>query len=116
MKTTNVQTREAKLAKLQLELNEWEEGHNINKPHGFLCECNFGGMLLFIDKYGDSVAYYSDWAGDAVSNELGTAEIEYLINPDNDGDNNLEPGFIVVVGDGNEDITYFLSEFMRTGF
>lgn len=110
METTNVQTRESKLAKLQLQLNDWEEGHNINKPNGFLCECNLGGMLLFIGKSGDSVAYYSDWANNAISDDLKTADIDYFINPDNDDDNNLELGFIV----GN--ITYYLSGFMRADF
>jgi hypothetical protein len=77
--------------------------------HGFLCECNFGGLCITLDNTGESAILVRDWAGDDVMIS-DILEIEYFTVPDDDPDlpGDLEPGIKM------NDTIYLLSEFMRS--
>lgn len=74
------------------------------KPDGYLTQCNFGGLFLILGNTGESCLVWSDWAGDAISEELTECEIDYKKNEDSE---DIEAYFTFQGTD------YFLSEFMR---
>ena len=110
---TTKRTREEIISGLQDQLNKLNEESNgqytgtIDRPHGSMCECNFGGMLIILGKSGDSAVIWSDFSGTSINEELTEVEIEYFVDPDDDDEeNNLKAGFI------HNQNTYFLDEFM----
>lgn len=73
------------------------------EPDGYLTQCNFGGLLLILGNTGESCIVWSDWSGDAISEELTECEIDYKINEDT---RDLEAYFTF------QETDYFLSEVM----
>lgn len=74
------------------------------KPDGYLTQCNFGGLLLILGNSGESCLVWSNWSGDAISEELTECEIDYKENKESE---DIE-SFFTFQGDD-----YFLNEFMR---
>lgn len=72
-------------------------------PDGYLIQCNFGGLLLILGNTGESCIVWSDWSGDAISEQLIECEINYKENEDT-GD--FEACFTF------QETDYFLSEIM----
>ena len=74
------------------------------KPDGYLTQCNFGGLLVILSNDGDGCLVWSDWSGDAISEQLTECEIDYK---DNEETGDFEAYFIF------QETEYFLSEVMR---
>ena len=92
-------------------LNQWNEYPAEFKAQGYLTECNFGGLLVIINKSGDGCIVWGDWAGAAISETLTECEIEYREDDEDDtdeeGNKYSHPGFMY------NDTWYWLNDFMK---
>lgn len=74
------------------------------KPDGYLTQCNFGGLLVILSNDGGGCLVWSDWSGDAISEQLTECEISYKYNEET---RDFEAYFTF------QETDYFLSEVMR---
>lgn len=75
---TNEELRQEKYKKLFQEYDEKYAGNGYKKefiPDAYFTQCNFGGLLMILSNSCDSVVVWSDWADQAVSDELTECEI-----------------------------------------
>lgn len=85
------------------------------EQHGFFTECNFGGLIITLDKSGESCIVVRDWGGDEIMiSEI--LEINFYPDPDFTpdpyflhSDPELIPGFILFP----DREPYFLNQFLR---
>jgi len=83
---------------------------SIYKAHGSMVECNFGGLLITLNKSGDACIIVRDWNCDTITIS-DVLEIEFRNNAENeDSDYENEDMLAGFEMDGE---FYQLSDFMR---
>jgi hypothetical protein len=97
----------------QKEINKLlnESYHNVEEPFhadAYLTLSNFGGMEIEINDSGDGLRWRFNYDGEL--SEPVEAEIEYEVNPENEGEEESNACFRI------NDTLYFLDEFMRTDY
>ena len=82
---------------------------------GVMCLSNTGGIEIDFDRSNDTVFYRFAY-GQEVPDVVTEAQIDYQQNPDLDETENDENGPFAcfVVGEGENETIYFLSDFVRT--
>jgi hypothetical protein len=92
-----------KRTELQAVYSEITAGENfpeVYEAHGTHVECNWGGLIITLDRSGEACIVVRDWAGDEISIS-DILEIEFKDWPD-------EGGFFTL-----EDTIHELDNFMR---